>query len=111
MIHTACPVILGVPKSQAFDKLIFPAMRGTQNVLRSVNRTRSVEKGEWCKSTVMPLQQAGRCSRRAAGAQLQAAGALHHLLAASVAFGMLQGPSLTGAPISSRFPCSGDDVL
>ncbi|KAL4450548.1 hypothetical protein ABPG77_000904 [Micractinium sp. CCAP 211/92] len=44
VIHTACPVILGVPKSQAFDKLIFPAVRGTQNVLNSVDRAGSVEK-------------------------------------------------------------------
>ncbi|KAL4439712.1 hypothetical protein ABPG75_002713 [Micractinium tetrahymenae] len=44
VIHTACPVIIGVPKAQAYEKLIGPAVRGTQNVLRSVNRAGSVEK-------------------------------------------------------------------
>ncbi len=66
VIHTACPVILGVPKSQAFDKLIFPAVRGTQNVLNSVDRAGSVEKGKLCALSDLQGHKQGGQERKSA---------------------------------------------
>lgn len=37
---------MGVPATRAYERLIGPAVHGTQNVLRSVNRASTVEKGE-----------------------------------------------------------------
>lgn len=45
VIHTACPLIMGVPAKRAYERLVGPAVHGTQNVLRSVNRSSTVEKG------------------------------------------------------------------
>lgn len=49
-----------MPKAQAFKKLIEPAVRGTQNVLTSVDRAGTVEKGEAATLGPLHLQQAGR---------------------------------------------------
>jgi nucleoside-diphosphate-sugar epimerase len=43
-MHVASPYLLNVSKAQVDDKLMRPAVQGTENVLGSVNRTPSVKR-------------------------------------------------------------------
>ncbi|GAB4819941.1 hypothetical protein N2152v2_006987 [Parachlorella kessleri] len=44
VIHTAAPVIMSCPQRLAFSKIVWPTVRGMENVLAAVNRADSVER-------------------------------------------------------------------
>ena len=44
VIHTAAPVIMSCPQRLAFSKIVWPTVRGMENVLAAVNKADSVER-------------------------------------------------------------------
>ncbi len=55
VIHTASPVRMDVPPSQAFTRVVYPAVRGTLNVLAAVSQAGTVERVVMTSSVVAAM--------------------------------------------------------